>query len=102
MINAIQVGNRLLENGFELTEKNGNSMFRKSTVNDDMTIDVTLGKDIFTVKIYEQLDADEFRDIAIFSTDYDNLGIDITRSVEDDGYSYTFRDTSSSAAVSIR
>ncbi len=102
MMNAVKAGNRLLENGFVLTEKNGNSMFRKSTVNDDMTIDVTLGKDIFTVKVYEQLDSDEFRDIAIFSTDYDNLGIDITRSVEDDGYSYTFRDTSSSAAVSIR
>ena len=49
MMNAVKAGNRLLENGFVLTEKNGNSMFRKSAVNDDVTIDVTLGKDIFTV-----------------------------------------------------
>ena len=75
-MNAIQAGNRLLENGFELTEKNSNSMFRKSAVNDDVTIDVSLGKDIFTVKVYEQLNVDEFRDIAIFSADYGNLGID--------------------------
>ena len=102
MINAVMAGNRLLENGFELTEKNSNSMFRKSALDDDVTIDVTLEKNTFTVKIYEQLDADEFRDIAVFSTDYDNLGIDITKSIEDDGYSYTFRDTSSCAALSIR
>ena len=102
MINAIQAGNRLLENGFVLTEKNGNSMFRKSAVNDDVTIDVTLGKDIFTVKVYEQLDADEFRDIAVFSADYNSLEIDITKSIGDDGYSYIFRDASSSAAISIK
>lgn len=105
-MNAIQAGNRLLENGFELTEKNSNSMFRKSAANDDVTIDVTLGKDIFTVKVYEQLDADEFRDIAVFSVDYGNLGIDIMKSIGDDGYSYisayAFRDASSGVALSIR
>lgn len=106
MINAIQAGNRLLENGFELTEKNSNSMFRKSALNDDVTIDVSLGKDIFTVRVYEQLDADEFKDIAVFSVDYGNLGIDITKSVGDNGYSYgysyAFRDASSGVALSIR
>lgn len=101
-MNAIQAGNRLLENGFELTEKNSNSMFRKSAVNDDVTIDVSLGKDIFTVKVYEQLNVDEFRDIAIFSADYGNLGIDITKSFGDGGYSYAFRDASSGTALSIR
>ena len=101
-MNAIRAGNRLLENGFELTEKNSNSLFRKSALNDDVTIDVALGKDTFTVKVYEQLDADEFRDIAVFSTDYNSLGIDITKSIENGGYSYAFRDTSSGTALSIR
>ena len=101
-MNAVKAGNRLLENGFELTEKNGNSMFRKSVLNDDVTIDVTLGKDIFTVKVYRQLDADEFRDIAVFSADYDSLGIDITKSIEDDEYSYIFREASSGTTLSVR